>query len=164
MRWTLGFVVATALAAWWILRPHATPVAGNEALTERVLRDLAAYHHGELWWDIRNGQGSLFGDGVWVRSTQTRPASIEVEHGWVQLQTPTWRVIVELDKVHEIVCRRDFIHEPPPGFLMLFVEFRKGPDDEDGYPDELFEVMFPQEQEAYFIALCKRYGLRRIGF
>jgi len=163
MRWTLAFVVAGSLAAWWLMRPHAVRHGTDPAVTERVLRELAAYDGGELWWDIRNGQGSLFGDGVWVRSKQTGPASVEVKHGWVEIEVPAWRVIVELSKVTEVVCDRQFIHQPPPGFLILELSFRKGPDDEDGYGDELFSIMFPQEQEADFIALCDRHGLRKIG-
>jgi len=146
-------IVALVLGVLWWRHEPREPV--DVANTERVLSDLAA-HRGIVWETTRN-QGSLE-----VRTYQHEPAHIEVAYGKARIATGDWRMIVELDKVTEIVCVRQFHHYPEP-WVWLELSFRKGPDDEDGYPDVLFSVVFDESDEAGMRSICDRRGLRKVG-
>jgi hypothetical protein len=159
MRRIVVVAVALLIGAWWSQSRRARPAVPDVAKTEHVLDDLAAYGSG-LQWETTNGRVPLQGDGVEFRTTQDTPASISVAVHAASIETQTWRIIVNLDLVTEVVCERHFIHVPEPALILLYVSFRKGPD-HDGVPDTLFTVRFDQAREDDFIALCERHGLRK---
>jgi len=163
MKRIVVMTVALAIGAWWWSHARgAQPTVPDMAKTERVLADLAAYG-GDLQWETTNGH--VPGQhGVEFRTTQDTPASIRVAFDSARIDTQTWRVIVNLRLVTEVVCERHFIHEPQPPLILLYVSFRKGSDDDAGFPDTLFTVRFDQAREADFIALCERHGLRKDGW
>jgi hypothetical protein len=164
MRRIVVVIVALSIGAWWWSHSRrAQPAVPDVAKTGRVLADLAA-DGGGLQWETTNGHVPVQGDGVEFRTTQDAPASIRVASDAAMIETQTWRIIVNLDLVTEVVCERRFIHEPPPPLILLYVSFRKGPDDDVGFPDTLFTVRFDQAREADFIALCERHGLRQDGW
>jgi hypothetical protein len=154
---------ALSIGAWWRFHPrHERSALADRAQSERVLADLAAYRDG-LDWTTTNGPHDVETDhGVEFRTTQKGTATIEVASGRATIATGTWRIIVNIGLVTEIVCERRFIHHPPPGFVMLDMSFRKGPD-VDGFADELFSVSFDEARDADFRSLCERHALRKVG-
>jgi hypothetical protein len=145
------FVIAVLVAgAWWYFQDEPPPTVA----TEQVLDDLAN-ERGLRW--------AIYRDGVEVVLDQHEPATIIVEKGEATIATGDWRASVTLANVREIVCERRFHHWPEPGWVELFVSVREGPDDEDGFADEMFVVRFPEEREASMRSICDRHGLRRDG-
>jgi hypothetical protein len=161
MKRIIVMFVALALGAWWWSHARRVqPAAPDVAKTERVLADLAAYGGG-LHWETTNGRHRVQSPGVEFRTTEDAPASIDVALDMARIETRAWRVLVNLNLVTEVVCERHYIHVPQPPRILLYVSFRKGPDNDAGFPDVLFTVRFDQTREADFIALCERHGLRK---
>jgi len=149
-------IVALAVCAWWFRPRRASTTSPDVAQSERVLADLAAYGGGIRWFNDRQ----LAEQGVAFWTTQQAPATIKVSRNQATIETAAWGLHVNLNLVTEIVCERNFIHHPEP-YVLLWVSFRKGPDIDDVFPDELFTVMFDEAREADFRALCERHGLRK---
>jgi hypothetical protein len=157
-------MLVMSVGAWWWLRarhaPAPAPPSGVEA-RERVVADLAA-ERGGLRWDVVRDRRET-SSGLQLQAIQAAPAKVEIAHHQATVETSAWRVTIDLAHVTEIVCERRFIHHPPPGAVLLDMSFRKGPDDEDGFADELLTVSFDEAREPEFRALCARHGLRTIG-
>jgi hypothetical protein len=149
-----------SVVGWWWLRSRHAPAPGA-AETGHVLADLAA-DRGPIRWNASADRRGA-SDGIELTAIQTAPATVTVTSGTATVETGAWRIVVALSHVTEIVCERRFIHHPPPGTVLLDMSFRKGPDDEDGFPDELLTVSFPEAREADFRTLCARHGLRTVG-
>jgi hypothetical protein len=146
-------IAASVIAAWWWMHPRAQV---DVARSERVLVDLAGYGGTLRWRTIEDGGGGAHGIGF--QTLQAAPATIELARGRATIETATWRVEIDLARVHEVVCERRFVHYPPPGTVLLDLSFRAGRED-----DNLFTVAFDEAGEDDFRALCERHGLRRVG-
>jgi hypothetical protein len=164
-RAVIVMVVMSVVAWWWLRSRHAGPpssgAAADVAQTERVLADLAADRGGIRWDVLHPRSGGSY--GLWFQAFQSAPATVTVARDMATIETSAWRVTIDLAHVTEVVCERRFIHHPPPGTVLLDVSFRKGPDDEDGFADDLFTVAFDESRDADFRALCARHGLPTVG-
>lgn len=162
-RRTAALVAGTlAIAGWWLWHDRGKPPAApreDDRAKAHVLLDLAAYGGG-LQWDTPHIPWT--GDGVQFCAIQPALASFEIFGSGVEIRTSTWSVYVALEQVTEIVCERHYHHHPEP-FVWLYVAFRKGPEDEDGHADELFQVRFREDREPDFLQFCDRHRLRKIG-
>lgn len=162
IRWLIFVAAAISAVVWWRSRSGARPGAEREPieLARRVVSDIATTDGGIRWHvsAMRNSTGTQ--DAVSVHNVQDAAAEVQNFGHLMAVDTPTWGIRLDLARITEIVCVREFIHQPPPGFIRLYFSFRKGPDDEYGYPDELFTVGF-SDRPAEFDRLCEKHGLRR---
>jgi hypothetical protein len=158
----LSFAVPLAIAAWWLLRAGDSATHDDrEALATAVMSDIVATDGDGIQWLTDGGLGAS--SGVGTRGLQDSSVKFRVSSGMATVETATWRVNVYLYRITEIVCERRYIHHPEPPLVLLYVSFRKGEDDEDGYPDELFSVRFDESREPAIDELCRKHGLRREG-
>jgi hypothetical protein len=163
-RWLVAGAVAGALGWWGLHHRHRTHAPRTDSeIVSRVMFDLASWR-GRLDWEVdRDGLDGVPDFGVRSRNVQQGHASYELAYGKASIETPSWRVSLRLDGVDEVVCERRFIHHPPPGFVMLSIEFRDGSGEDDLDADSLMRVWVETDREDELRALCTRYGLRMIG-
>lgn len=152
--------IGLLLCAWWWLHPrHVLPTSADVSQKARVLADVAAYRADVRWYSVEHH------DDVSWRTVQRGPVRFEL---WTthraKLETDTWSIVVNLDRVKEIVCERRHYHVPAPPHVALKLSFRDDtPEDDVGYANELFGATFDQTREAEYTALCERHGLRKDG-
>lgn len=163
IRWLIFVAVAISAVAWWRSHSSTRPGVAREPveLARRVISDIAATDGGRIRWHVHampNREGTQ--DGVSVHNVQDAAADVDNYGHIMAVDTPTWGIVLHLARITEIVCVREFIHDPPPGFVQLYFSFRKGPDNQHGYPDELFTVGF-SERAPEFERICDKHRLRR---
>jgi hypothetical protein len=144
---------------WWCHRRDARPSSDDVSRKAAVLVDLANDRRGLRWYSVEHH------DDVSWRTVQQGPATVEV---WkthrAKLETRTWSIVVNLDRIKDIVCERRHYHAPEPPHVALKLSFRADPpENEHGYANELFGVLFDQARQADYVALCQRHGLRKEG-
>lgn len=163
MRVTRWIFVGAAIAAvvWWRWHGTSARTDTNIELSRSVVRDVASLSGGGIRWHVSampNESGTQ--SAVNVYNVQLVAAQVEGDI-ITYVDTPSWTIALDLGRIHEIVCVERFIHHPPPGFWMRSLSFRKGPDDEDGFPDEMLEIFFIEDRHAEFDRICDKHGLRR---
>ncbi|MDQ3339719.1 MAG: hypothetical protein M4D80_31515 [Myxococcota bacterium] len=161
IRRLLVIAAALALAVWW--RSDSRTASKNDPLevATGVVRDIGAIGGGGIRWHVAAMPNETnTQSGVAVYNIQAAPAQVSNTH-IVTVETPNWALVFDLTRITEVVCMERFIHEPAPGFMLRYFSFNKGPDDEDGFPDQMFEVYLADEREQDFENVCNKYALRR---
>ena len=154
--------VALLVCAWWWFHPRNTrPNHADVTRSARVLADIARLRGGGIRWSPTEDLETV---ACW--NYQHEPAAVEGSSYQVAtIRTATWDLVVNLARIEDIVCDRQFHHVPEPGYVELKMSFRGEPEEEqdEWAPRELFGVRFDQERQAEFIALCDRHKLRKDG-